>query len=256
MTVSLYDALGADYDRFVDWEARLAYELPFVVQQFAQHGVRRALDLACGTGQHALGLQRAGYDVVGADPSEALIARAREHAHAAGQPVRYYRAGFGQVADLGLEPLDAITCLGNSLPHAITVDGMNAALSDMARALAPGGLLLLQMRNFDAVLAQKQRFMAPQVHRAGDEEFVFWRFYDWGADGAPLRFNMVRLQRRGDGAWSSRVDSTSLYPWRAQELEPLLREAGFQPPQHYGNLAGEPFDGEGSSDLVLVTQRV
>lgn len=28
--VPLYDDLGADYDRFVDWESRLRFELPAI----------------------------------------------------------------------------------------------------------------------------------------------------------------------------------------------------------------------------------
>ena len=43
--VRLYDALGEDYDRFVDWEARLAHELPFFERLFQAAGVRRVLVL-------------------------------------------------------------------------------------------------------------------------------------------------------------------------------------------------------------------
>jgi SAM-dependent methyltransferase len=54
--VPLYDALAADYDRFVEWEGRLSHELPFLTALFEAHRVRRVLDAACGTGQHAIAL--------------------------------------------------------------------------------------------------------------------------------------------------------------------------------------------------------
>ena len=88
--VPLYDSFD-DYDRFVNWERRLAYELPFIEAQLQAANARRVLDVACGTGQHALALARRGYEVVGADLSAAMIERARENAaaleDAAGQAI-------------------------------------------------------------------------------------------------------------------------------------------------------------------------
>ena len=71
--VSFYDEFSLDYDRFVDWSARLAYELPFFERLFSRYGVRRVLDAACGTGHHAIALAERGYEVVGADLSRAMI---------------------------------------------------------------------------------------------------------------------------------------------------------------------------------------
>jgi ubiquinone/menaquinone biosynthesis C-methylase UbiE len=67
--VPLYDALSDDYDRFVNWENRLAYEMPFIERTLREVDARRVLDVACGTGMHAIQLARRGYKVVGADPS-------------------------------------------------------------------------------------------------------------------------------------------------------------------------------------------
>ncbi len=47
--VSFYDAMSEDYDRFMDWEARLVFELPFLRALFDQHDVTGVLDVACGT---------------------------------------------------------------------------------------------------------------------------------------------------------------------------------------------------------------
>ena len=55
-----YDALSVDYDLFVDWPARLAYELPLLEEHLRRLGARTVLDVACGTGQHAIALARAG----------------------------------------------------------------------------------------------------------------------------------------------------------------------------------------------------
>ena len=41
--VALYDAVAADYDRFVNWEGRLSYELPFFESLFEARGVHSVL---------------------------------------------------------------------------------------------------------------------------------------------------------------------------------------------------------------------
>lgn len=83
--VPLYDPFSADYDRFVNWRERLAYELPFLEQQLTAASARRVLDVACGTGMHAIALAQRGYDVTGADLSAGMIERARENAREIGR---------------------------------------------------------------------------------------------------------------------------------------------------------------------------
>ena len=97
-TVPLYDALASDYDRFVNWEGRLAHELPFLDRLLTEQGAVRVLDTACGTGHHALALAQRGYQVVGVDLSEAMIEQARINASRAGLPVEFAVAGFGELA--------------------------------------------------------------------------------------------------------------------------------------------------------------
>jgi len=36
----MYNELSADYDRFVNWQNRLAVELPFIIQQFQKINAR------------------------------------------------------------------------------------------------------------------------------------------------------------------------------------------------------------------------
>jgi len=253
MTVPLYDAFSEDYDRFVNWPARLAFEMPFFHDLFERHQVRRVLDLACGTGHHAIAFAQQGYEATAADLSQAMVERARANVAQAAVNVPVYRRGFGELARSLSGPYDAITCLGNSLPHLTTERALAEALRDMAAAIKPGGLVVIQNRNLDRVLARQERFMSPEVHRVGDEEWVFMRFYDM--DGAQLRFNVVRLHRPGGEEWTARIEQTHLYAWQRQELERPLTEAGLRVVGIYGSYRGEAFDVLESSDLVLVAER-
>ena len=265
----LYDALSDDYDRFVNWESRLAYEMPFIEGALREADARRVLDVACGTGMHAIELARRSYKVVGTDLSALMIEQARENAAAAEVEARFVVAGFGKLAEkLALSPVlsevegiieeggglfDAVLCLGNSLPHALGAEDLDNALVDFAAVLRPGGLLLVQNRNFDAVLARRERFMGPEAHREGDREWLFVRFYDFNSDST-LTFNMLILRRDAEGKWSQQAESTELRPLTYSELVASLTTAGFTKIVCYGDMQGAPFDPENSSNLITVAK--
>jgi glycine/sarcosine N-methyltransferase len=255
----MYDAFSSDYDRFVNWENRLAGELPFIEQLLqglgAQGAPLRVLDAACGTGMHAIALAKRGYQVAGADLSEKMIERARENTESAGVNIQFEPAGFGALtATFGKGEFDAVVCLGNSLPHLLALPDLVAALEDFATCLRPGGLLLIQNRNFDAVLANQERWMEPQSHREGEQEWVFLRFYDFQPDGL-VNFNIVTLTRGSEENWAQRVSSTLLYPLREDETRRALGQAGFSLLALYGSLAGAPFTAQTSGNLVVAAYR-
>jgi glycine/sarcosine N-methyltransferase len=263
----MYDSFSTDYDRFVNWPGRLAVEMPFLerqVQAVSTAGQQtRVLDAACGTGMHAIELARRGYAAAGADLSVGMVTRAQANAAAAGVDVHFATAGFTELASTFsrqfpeksrvLFPFDAVICLGNSLPHLLTAQELAAGLADFASCLRPGGLLLIQNRNFDAVLDRQERWMEPQSHRSGDTEWVFQRFYDF-LPGGLLGFNIVTLRRKDGEGWQQQVTSGQLYPLRQAELTTALQSSNFYEITPYGSMAGEPFTPQTSPNLVIVAR--
>ena len=67
-----YDILYQDKD----YEAECDF-LEQIFDRYAPGPVRTILDLGCGTGGHTLPLARRGYEVVGVDRSEKMLAEAR-----------------------------------------------------------------------------------------------------------------------------------------------------------------------------------
>lgn len=247
---SPYDSFAEDYDRFVNWPGRLGFELPFIqsILGSAQH----VLDAACATGQHALALAERGYQVSGVDSSPAMIARARQIAAQRGLEVRFEAAPFSELPQVfGRDSFDAVLCLGNSLPHVLDQAGLAASLQAFAAVLRPGGLLLIQNRNFDQVLEQQERWMEPQEARDEDREWLFIRFYDFLPDGN-LNFNILRLSRQAGGPWHQALTTTRLHPLTRTELSEALQRAGFTTVSWYGGLDGASFDPAASPNLVAL----
>ena len=226
----MYNEFSQDYDRFVNWHNRLAFELPFLLEQLGsvtpQPGVPlRVLDAACGTGQHVIALAKKGLDVTGADLSSEMIAVARANARAAGLDLRFKPVGFGSLnKTFGSGSFGAILCLGNSLPHLLTPADLAQALRDFANCLTAGGMLILQNRNFDSVLANRSRWMEPETYVEANREWVFQRFYDFETDGL-IRFNIVTLTRQAGKDWQASLTATHLRPQTHHELTAALAAA-------------------------------
>jgi glycine/sarcosine N-methyltransferase len=172
--------------------------------------------------------------------------------------VAFLPAGFGglEAAFRGhpLFPFDAVLCLGNSLPHLLTPQALSAALADFAACLCPGGRLILQNRNFDAVLARRARWMEPQAHNEGRREWLFVRFYDFDPDSL-ITFHILTLARADGGPWQQRETATRLRPQTQAGLLEALEPAGFGPMESFGGLDGSPFDPASSGNLVVVANR-
>lgn len=261
-----YDTLGEDYDRMVSWEGRLAREERFFHDRFEEHGVRRVLDAACGTGMHAIAFGRQGRTATGADLSPVMVEHARRNAAAAGIPATFVVAGFGDLARLPGGPFDALTCLGNSLPHLLDDDALGAALADFAAALRTGGLLVIQNRNYDRVLRERARFMPVAARTDADGETLFLRITDFPTRSQPagerpsapreesIEFTIVTLRKRG-GAWSQTVNTTPLRAMRRATLERALLGAGFSSVRFYGSYDLAAFDAPGTGDLILTAIR-
>ncbi len=253
----MYDAFSGDYDFFVDWKSRLDYELPFLVEQIRRvKPGGRVLDAACGTGMHAIALAGRGFTAAGADFSTGMIERARQNSKRARVNVEWKVAGFGDMANAFRgQCFDGLVCLGNSIPHALTAEAVQTALLDFHACLEPGGILIIQNRNFDTVMTGKQRWMEPQTHREGDKEWVFIRFYDFLPNGR-IAFHVFDLHRENQNeVWRQEVLNTELNPIIQSEMRQALEEAGFTDLRWYGSLGGDPFNPATSGNLVVTARK-
>jgi glycine/sarcosine N-methyltransferase len=247
--VPLYDRFAAGYDLMTDWEARLESEAGFLRQVFERFQVRSVLDAACGTGRHAMEFARWGLEVTGTDLSQAMIDRAR--ANAGSLPVRFLVAGMGEHRQKAPGPFDAVTCLGNSLPHLLSEATLDEALEDFRAVLRPGGLLLLQNNNYDAILSQRRRFVGVASREDCGTEYLFFRFFDLAPE--LLTFHVVTFAK-SEGVWAFTEDATPQRPVLAGDLAARLVRRGFRDVALFGDLRGAAFDPAASTNLVVVAR--
>ncbi len=110
----------------------------FLVAEAATLDPGRALDLACGEGRNAVWLAGRGWQVTGVDFSEVALEKARGLAAARGVQAKWVLADLGAYAP-DPRAFDLVLIFYLQVPAAQRQAIVRAA----ARAVAPGGLLLL-----------------------------------------------------------------------------------------------------------------
>jgi len=242
VAAELRHALVNDYDTFVNWDARLARELPFFRALFEEAGAKSVIDVGAGSARHSIAFASWGMAVDAVDPDDSMLASAEtnvaaaaNHIAEAGGELRLLRGGFGDLAGLGLADADALTCTGNALPHVKGIAGLREALADFSAVLRPGGVLVLHLLNHDRLLATKPRSILPVVREVAEGTRVFLRVVDYPAEGGEfLGFDFATLVRDHAGEWTVASRRSAHTIITTATLTAELKAAGFERIELFG----------------------
>jgi len=248
------------YDAVVNWEKRLARELP-LLSELARTAGRRVLVPACGTGGHVVALARRGFSVFGLDADEDMVAFARERIRdeaetisAAGGEAKVSLLRMEEAGKLG-PSYDAAFCLGNALPGISGEGQLLAALKGIAGALRPRGVFLTQNLNYDLRWKEKAAWFPLLSGETAKEEVLLVKFAAY--EQQAINFHAVFLGReKGGGKWTSHVKSSRQVPLFRSLLAQLLTQAGFGRMQFWGDYALAPFDPAKSNDLLVEGEKL
>jgi SAM-dependent methyltransferase len=170
----------------------------------------RVLDAGCGYGRIALPLARLGYRVDGIDLSPQML-------EAAGQAAReeLLEVAFmlGSMTRLPLESstYDAVICLWSAFNELLDESEQLAAVKEMRRVLAPGGILVIEGRPYHEATEQE---IADGLRR-GPGHRVEWSLVE-GVLNPHYRQDEASLTRISRGAGFDRYE-IALRPWGGRE---------------------------------------
>ncbi len=221
---------------------RTAKEIDFVIQHAGVEPGASILDVGCGFGRHSIALAQRGYQVVGIDSSEAMIAAARDRSKAGQVSPTFIQVRAEEFTSV--EKFDAAICLFTTLGQ-IDASGENTGLvSRVTTSLRADGIFIVEVPNHLWVaenLKSNERF--------GDETNYteISRKYNQETKIVTEQFKLVSPEGRNDFYLRYRLYSQ-------KELGGLLSEANFNIRAIFGDYDGNPYTYY-SPTIILVAQR-
>jgi ubiquinone/menaquinone biosynthesis C-methylase UbiE len=245
---------------FYDWiSTGLDGDITYYVGLAEQSG-GPVLELGCGTGRCSLAIARSGIEVTGLDLSPEMLSRARKKAAEMGlaNRVRWVEGNMSNF-ELG-QHFPLIIIPYRSFLHLMTVREQLAALKAIRRHLEEDGLFAFNIfvpKVSDLVDQDRKTAYRGTYPVPGTDHFV--EVYDWTEfDHFLQRAHIIRYMERFDGEGRFlerrrvRFSFRYIYP---TELFHLLRLAGFQVTNHYGDFKGHPFN-RNSSELIVEARKI
>ena len=225
--------------------------MDFLDRLLRRRGVASAVDVACGTFAIDLRLAQRGFEIVGRDLSPDMVRVGRQAVREAG-----LRADVA-VADMRSlrmrRKFDAVICLGTAFNYLVEARDVRRAFRSFRGLLGPGGLLVLDLTNFDAFIDHPMNARAEIDYRAPDGTRV--GVFGFNEQNAAKTIHIARfltVVHRGRD-FDIAFDEAPLKVWRKEGLARALAREGFRPIGWWGDLrTGARYRRKTSPRIVVV----
>lgn len=235
-----FDELSVQYDSMIPFEK--AIERKKELFKNLLKGTNKTItDIGCGTGSDSLALAGIGFKVTSFDPSAQMLNKARINAKSSGLDLDSYQFGASQIPDDFNGKYDVVISFGNSFAN-IPSDEFDSSVCRCFSLLREKGELYIQILNYEKIILEKKRIVSITT----SEEKYFVRFYDFEEN--QLAFNILQFDKAKPS--EHQLISTKIYPYSADDFSPVLKKAGFESINYYGNFNFTPFDPQTSKDLI------
>ena len=236
------------YDRMINWETRLAREIPFMVKRLIGGNI---LDVACSTGRHSFELEKHGFSCFGIDKSEGMINLAKKHKDELGSS-----ASFLAVDATDPELETRLEGFPNAFDGAILLGN---AIANMG----PNGRQMLQ--NVHSLLKPDGRFIIQTVNRPEEPHYLPIRKVDGQTLVQRIMVPVNADESRNAELHVNIIDCGSLeyvqqnkaplFMYTFDELQSLLIDTGFKIEETYSGYGLEPVSPEGGRSVLWVLRK-
>lgn len=242
----LYDLFYAD-KAYAD-ETRFVHEC---ICEFNSDSTQDILELACGTGKHAVEFEKLGYNVTATDRSPDMLAIARERAH--GRNVDFILADMQQL-DLPKKNFDAAVCLFDSIGYLKTDEAIAAGLARVRNHLRENALLIFEFWHAPAML---NGYSPLRVRHWKSDNSDITRTSETTLDRRNRLADVVYTveERKHDG--NSRIlrESHVNRFFEINEMESMLSRSKFSPMRFFAGFSKSEPVTESTWHIVAVAQK-
>jgi glycine/sarcosine N-methyltransferase len=214
------------WDDLIDWDGRAASEGSFFIDVLKRYGCQSVIDAATGTGFHSVQLLKAGFEVASIDGSPQMLAKAFENARQRGMILSTVHSDWRWLSRDVVGRYDAIICLGNSFTHIFSEHDRRRTLAEFYAMLKHEGILILDQRNYDALLDGKSAPNQTPGHK------YYYCGANVTAEPEHVDEGLARFRYTFPG---DEVFHLNMFPLRKAYVHDLMHQVGFQSVTTYGD---------------------
>jgi ubiquinone/menaquinone biosynthesis C-methylase UbiE len=239
--MEFYEALSGVYD--------IVFPMSEDTLQFLEKDLKPAseiLDIACGTGNYSIALARAGHHVDAIDLDEKMIQQANEKAQ--NLDVHFIQGDMTKIKEQLLgSSYELIFCIGNSIVHLDKKDTISKLIQDIFDMLHEGGQMVIQTINYDRIIKYNIDHL-PTIERK-KEGVTFVRKYFYRNDIGKVDFD-TELKIHQGVETRKYHNSIPLLALQKDDLEAMVKKAGFQKAEFYGGFGNAPYTSDAYAMVV------
>lgn len=240
----LYRKFARYYDKIYskkDYEG----EVQFIKWAFEEHKTsegNKLLDVACGTGSHAL-LLKDHFSILGVDINPEMLRLAREKV----PEVEFQEGDMKKLEELKLdEKFDSITCMFSAINYNTTCDELKITFLNFHKHLNNGGVLI-----FDLGLNRENWIEGlVSVDTVVEDSLRLARISQSRLENGVFNASFVFLVKK-DGELDFDIDQHKLGVFKTLEVKELMEETGFKT-FVYDEFTHEEWDGQSGGRPVFV----
>jgi glycine/sarcosine N-methyltransferase len=228
MTDTFYDDLAKHYHLiFEDWErsiARQATVLGPILERATGKSSPYVLDCACGIGTQTLGLAQRGHQLVASDLSRMAVERATREAQQRQLAIPFHVCDMRELRSIPESGFDAVLAADNALPHLLSQADLELALVQIAEKLAPSGIFVATLRDYDKLIAAQPTIQPPAFYSQGDGERIVHQIWRWRGNEYDMH---LYLTIPAEAGWTVKHFHSRYRALLRSDLNRALQASGF-----------------------------
>ena len=140
-----------------------------------------------------------GHRVHGTDLSPVSVDCARSEAMRLGVDMTFNVADFRNLGETVADRFDVVMACDNSIAHCLEDVDLVAAVASMKSRIRPEGLLVLSVRDYDALVEDKPQFNNEHVQDRQDGRRVVFQVWDWEDDAGSYLMHQFLIRQTDTG---------------------------------------------------------
>lgn len=223
------------------------------LQQYSEGATQYLVELGCGTGSHALALEKFDYKIVAIDYSEDMLVAARRKAATMASSIDF-RWQDMRALEIAEKPFDAAICLFDSIGYVETNEAIMQVLRRVHRHLRPNGLFVFEFWHAGAML---QGYDPVRIRRWSIPEGELVRISDTTLDlvrqTASVTYTIYEL--RTEGIYNFFTETQTNRYFLVQEMAGWLSFCGFKPLKWFAGFSNDENVNQDTWHVLSVARR-